>query len=71
MIPEEFIHYAFEERVAGTRKLAGEMLGPDALIGFTRHNAAIITCGRAAQTAQLRGLASFTVASFFPERSIS
>ncbi len=47
MIPEEFIRYAFEERVAGIRKLAGGRFGPEALIGFTRHNAAIITCGKA------------------------
>ena len=35
MIPEEFIRYAFDERVEGVRKLAEGKFGPEALIGFT------------------------------------
>ncbi len=56
MIPEEFIRYAFEERVAGIRKLAEGRFGPEALIGFTRHNAAIITCGRAGVNGSIKGI---------------
>lgn len=56
MIPEEFIRYVFEERVAGIRRLAEGKFGPDALIGFTRHNAAIITCGRAGPNGSIKGI---------------
>ncbi len=56
MIPVEFLRYAFEERVAGIRKLAGRRFGPEALIGFTRHNAAIITCGKAGTNGSIKGI---------------
>ena len=56
MIPEEFIRYAFEERVGGIKKLAEGKFGPEALIGFTRHNAAIITCGKAGPNGSIKGV---------------
>ncbi len=56
MLPEEFIRYAFEERVAGIKKLAEGKFGPEALIGFTRHNAAIITCGEAGANGSIKGI---------------
>ncbi|MEO2151491.1 MAG: hypothetical protein ABGW50_02395 [Thermococcus sp.] len=56
MIPEEFIRYAFDERVEGVRKLAEGKFGPEALIGFTRHNPAIITCGKAGPNGSIKGI---------------
>ncbi len=55
-MPEEFIRYAFEERVSGIKKLAEGKFGSDALIGFTRHNAAIITCGKAGANGSIKGI---------------
>ena len=56
LIPSEFIRYAFEERVEGIRKLAEGTFGPEALIGFTRHNAAVITCGSAGVNGSIKGI---------------
>ncbi|WP_297419062.1 hypothetical protein [Thermococcus sp.] len=56
MIPGEFISYAFEERVEGIKKLADGEFGPEALIGFTRHNAAVITCGKAGVNGSIKGI---------------
>ena len=67
MIPEEFIRYAFEERVAGVRKLAEGKFGPDALIGFTRHNAAIITCGPAGVNGSIKGIGFIHRDELLPE----
>jgi hypothetical protein len=56
MIPEEFIRYAFDERIAGIRKLAEGKFDPSVVIGFTRHNPAIITCGRAGPNGSIKGI---------------
>lgn len=56
MIPEEFIKYAFKERVEGIRKLAEGKFGSDALVAFTRHNPAVITCGRAGPNGSIKGI---------------
>ncbi|WP_197463590.1 hypothetical protein [Thermococcus peptonophilus] len=56
VIPEEFIKYAFEERVAGIRKLAERKFDPSVLLGFTRHNPAIITCGGAGPNGSIKGI---------------
>ena len=67
MIPEEFIRYAFEERVAGIKKLAEGKFGPEALIGFTRHNAAVITCGSAGANGSIKGVGFIHREEFLPE----
>jgi len=56
MIPEEFIRYAFEERVEGIKNLLNEKFGPEVLISFTRHNAAVITCGPAGVNGSIKGV---------------
>ena len=56
MIPSEFISYAFDERRESLRKLREGKFGPDALIGFTRHNAAVITCGSAGLNGSIKGI---------------
>ncbi|WP_297477265.1 hypothetical protein [Thermococcus sp.] len=66
MIPEEFIRCAFEERVAGIRKLARGRFDPEALIGFTRHNAAIITCGKAGTNGSIKGIGFIHCGKFLP-----
>ncbi|WP_297437071.1 hypothetical protein [Thermococcus sp.] len=67
MIPEEFIRYAFRERVDGIRKLAEGNFGPGALIGFTRHNATIITCGPAGVNGSVKGVGFVSRDEFLPE----
>ncbi len=67
MIPEEFIRYAFEERVEGIKRLAEGKFGPDALIGFTRHNAAIITCGKAGVNGSIKGVGFIHREELLPE----
>ncbi|NJE10715.1 hypothetical protein [Thermococcus sp. MAR1] len=56
MLPEEFIRYAFEERVEGIKRLLNGKFGPEVLISFTRHNAAIITCGPAGTNGSIKGV---------------
>ena len=56
MLPEEFIRYAFEERVEGIKRLLNGKFGPEVLISFTRHNAAIITCGPAGVNGSIKGV---------------
>ncbi len=56
MIPEEFIRYAFDERVFLIKKMIREGFSQDMLIGFTRHNAAIITCGDAGINGSIKGV---------------
>ncbi len=67
MIPEDFIRYVFEERVEGIKKLADGKFGPEALIGFTRHNAAIITCGKAGANGSIKGVGFIHREEFLPE----
>jgi len=56
MIPEEFIQYAFEERVKGIRRMAERGFGPEAMVAFTRHNPAVITCGPAGPNGAIKGV---------------
>ncbi len=56
MIPEEFINYAFDERVKMIRKMLSGNMSDEILIGFTRHNAAIITCGQAGINGSIKGV---------------
>ena len=56
MIPQEFINYAFEERVEMIRKMLSGDMSNEILIGFTRHNAAIITCGSAGINGSIKGI---------------
>ena len=56
MMPEEFIRYAFEERIEGIKRLLSGKFGPEVLISFTRHNAAIITCGPAGANGSIKGV---------------
>ena len=56
MIPEEFINYAFDERVKIIRKMLSGNISDEILIGFTRHNAAIITCGSAGINGSIKGV---------------
>ncbi len=56
MIPQEFINYAFEERVEMIRKMLSGNMSNEILIGFTRHNAAIITCGSAGINGSIKGI---------------
>ena len=56
MIPEEFINYAFEDRVDMIRKMLNGKMDSEILIGFTRHNAAIITCGKAGINGSIKGV---------------
>ncbi len=55
-IPAEFIEYAFRERVSALRSMLDKGLGQSALIGFTRHNPAIITCGPAGPNGSIKGI---------------
>ncbi len=55
-MPRIFIEYAFRERVAALRSMLEGGLGQSALIGFTRHNPAIITCGLAGPNGSIKGI---------------
>ena len=55
-IPEEFIKYAFDERVALIEKMLEGKFDNSILIGFTRHNAAIITTGPAGLNGSIKGV---------------
>ncbi len=55
-IPEEFINYAFEERVELIEKMLKGKFDDSILIGFTRHNAAIITSGPAGLNGSIKGV---------------
>ncbi len=55
-IPEEFINYAFEERVELIEKMLKGKFDDSILIGFTRHNAAIITSGSAGLNGSIKGV---------------
>ncbi|AHL22658.1 hypothetical protein [Thermococcus nautili] len=67
MIPHDFIKYAFEERVEGIKRLAEGKFGPEALIGFTRHNAAVITCGKAGINGSIKGIGFIHRQEYLPE----
>ncbi len=56
MIPKEFIRYVFDERVLLIKKMLRGEFGADVLLGFTRHNAAIITCGTAGINGSIKGI---------------
>ena len=56
MIPEEFTNYAFDERVKMIRKMLSGNISDEILIGFTRHNPAIITCGSAGINGSIKGV---------------
>jgi len=58
-IPEEFIKYAFVERVELIEKMLGGRFDDSILIGFTRHNAAIITAGPAGLNGSIKEWDSF------------
>ncbi|EDY36346.1 hypothetical protein ABOONEI_2333 [Aciduliprofundum boonei T469] len=55
-IPEEFINYAYEERVALIKKMLEGKFDDSILIGFTRHNAAIMTSGPAGLNGSIKGV---------------
>ncbi len=56
MIPEEFIKYVFDERVELIRKILYGRFDDSLLIGFTRHNAAIITYGPGGLNGSIKGI---------------
>jgi hypothetical protein len=56
MIPEEFIEYAFQERVEAIKKMLYGKFDASLLIDFTRHNAAIITYGPAGLNGSIKGI---------------
>lgn len=56
MIPNEFVDYAFWERVKLIRYMMKGRMDNSVLIGFTRHNAAIITCGKEGLNGSIKGI---------------
>jgi len=67
MIPEEFIKYAFEERVELIRKMLEGKFDDSILVGFTRHNAAIITAGPAGINGSIKGVGFIHKDDLLPE----
>ncbi len=55
-MPEAFVEYAFRQRVRLIREMASGRVGPGTLLGFTRHNPAIITCGPAGPNGSIKGI---------------
>ena len=55
-IPEEFIKYAFVERVELIEQMLEGRFDDSILIGFTRHNAAIITDGPEGLNGSIKGV---------------
>jgi len=56
MIPEEFVRYVFNERITNIRHLATGKFSTEVLLGFTRHNPVVITCGVAGPNGSVKGV---------------
>ncbi len=55
-IPEEFINYAFRQKIEFIKRIMEKGLDQEALLGFTRHNPAVITCGPAGPNGSVKGV---------------
>lgn len=54
-------------RVEGIKKLAEGKFDPSVIVGFTRHNAAVIICGRAGANGSIKGIGFIHRENLLPE----
>ena len=55
-IPEEFINYAFRQKIEFMKRIMEKGLSQEVMLGFTRHVPAVITCGPAGPNGSVKGV---------------